>query len=72
MRNRLSLLLLFFSIFLVNAQENYKTYCNPVNLDYTYMIYNAHNDLSYCSGADPAVVEFQDEYYMFVPLSIHF
>ena len=70
MRNRLSLLLLFFSIFLVNAQENYKTYCNPLNLDYTYMIYNSHNDLSYRSGADPAVVEFQDEYYMFVTRSM--
>lgn len=34
------------------------------------MIYNAHNDLSYRSGADPAVVEFQDEYYMFVTRSM--
>ncbi len=47
-----------------------KTYCNPVNLDYTYMIYNAHNDLSYRSGADPAVVEFRGEYYMFVTRSM--
>ena len=46
------------------------TYCNPLNLDYTYMIYNAHNDLSYRSGADPAVVEFRGEYYMFVTRSM--
>ncbi|MFD2245369.1 family 43 glycosylhydrolase [Pontibacter ruber] len=46
------------------------TYCNPLNLDYTYMIYNAHQDLSYRSGADPAVVEFRDEYYMFVTRSM--
>ncbi|WPP49988.1 family 43 glycosylhydrolase [Catalinimonas niigatensis] len=46
------------------------TYCNPINIDYTYMIYNAHNDLSYRSGADPAVVEFRGEYYMFVTRSM--
>ncbi|WP_114784510.1 family 43 glycosylhydrolase [Botryobacter ruber] len=46
------------------------TYCNPINLDYTYMIYNAHKDISYRSGADPAVVEFRGEYYMFVTRSM--
>ncbi len=46
------------------------TYCNPLNLDYTYMIYNAHNDISYRSGADPAVVQFRGEYYMFVTRSL--
>ncbi|MBD1396381.1 family 43 glycosylhydrolase [Pontibacter sp. JH31] len=46
------------------------TYCNPLNVDYTYMIYNAHNDLSYRSGADPAVVQFRGEYYMFVTRSM--
>ena len=45
------------------------TYCNPLNIDYTYMIYNAHRDISYRSGADPAVVEFRGEYYMFVTRS---
>ena len=47
-----------------------RTYCNPVNLDYTYMIYNAHADLSYRSGADPAIVEFKNEYYLFVTRSM--
>ena len=42
------------------------TYCNPLNVDYTYMIYNSSKDISYRSGADPAVVEFCGEYYMFV------
>jgi Glycosyl hydrolases family 43/F5/8 type C domain len=46
------------------------TYCNPLNVDYTYMIYNAHNNISYRSGADPAVVRFRDEYYMFVTRSL--
>lgn len=53
------------------AQYNQQaTYCNPVNLDYTYMIYNANQDLSYRSGADPAVVQFRGEYYMFVTRSL--
>jgi hypothetical protein len=47
-----------------------QTWCNPLNIDYTYMIYNAHQDKSYRSGADPAVVEFRGEYYMFVTRSM--
>jgi beta-xylosidase len=46
-----------------------QTYCNPLNIDYTYMVYNSQNDWSYRSGADPAVVEFRGEYYMFVTRS---
>jgi hypothetical protein len=56
---------------MVNAQEaQMTTYCNPVNLDYTYMIYNADKNISYRSGADPAVVRFRGEYYMFVTRSL--
>ena len=55
----------------VFAQDNLmSTYCNPVNIDYTYMIYNAHNNISYRSGADPAVVKFRNEYYLFVTRSL--
>lgn len=57
--------------FILTAQSHWPTtYCNPLNLDYTYMIYNAHDDISYRSGADPAVVKFRDEYYMFVTRSL--
>lgn len=60
-----------FAINSVQGQETQmSTYCNPVNIDYTYMIYNAHRDISYRSGADPAVVEFRGEYYMFVTRSM--
>lgn len=58
----------YFSASFLNAQP--ATYCNPINIDYTYMIYNAHEDLSYRSGADPAVVKFKDAYYMFVTRSM--
>ena len=54
-----------------NSTENIKTtYCNPLDIDYTYMIYNSDRNLSYRSGADPAVVEFRGEYYMFVTRSL--
>lgn len=45
------------------------TFCNPIDLDYTYMVFNSSKNLSYRSGADPAVVEFRGEYYMFVTRS---
>ncbi len=51
-----------------DAQMN--TYCNPINIDYTYMIYDAYRGISYRSGADPAVVEFRGEYFMFVTRSL--
>lgn len=64
-------IILFCCSYYTYAQSTQmSTYCNPLNLDYTYMIYNAHNDLSYRSGADPAVVEFRNEYYMFVTRSM--
>ncbi len=54
----------------VNAQEVVpQTYCNPLDIDYTYMVYNSSSNISYRSGADPAVVEFRGEYYMFVTRS---
>ena len=45
------------------------TYCNPLNVDYTYMIYNSDKNLSYRSGAEPALVNVRGEYYMFVTRS---
>lgn len=51
-------------------QTQISTYCNPLNLDYTYMIYNANRGISYRSGADPAVVRFRGEYYLFVTRSL--
>ena len=67
-------LLILSSIILLSAcnqvREMKTTYCNPLDLDYTYMIYNSDRNLSYRSGADPAVVEFRGEYYMFVTRSL--
>ncbi|HSK12135.1 MAG TPA: family 43 glycosylhydrolase [Phnomibacter sp.] len=60
------IILLFFKGVIAQQQ----TWCNPLNIDYTYMIYNAHQDKSYRSGADPAVVRFRGAYYMFVTRSM--
>jgi hypothetical protein len=70
LRYLLASLFLFTALQLPAQTTQMNTYCNPLNLDYTYMIYNAHNDISYRSGADPAVVRFRGEYYMFVTRSL--
>ena len=50
--------------------RNQTTYCNPIDIDYTYMShYRAERDVSYRSGADPSVVNFKGKYYMFVTRS---
>lgn len=54
------------SLLPVAQNLRHDTYCNPLNVDYSYMIYNSDKNISYRSGADPAVVEFRGEYYMFV------
>jgi hypothetical protein len=61
--------LLFGTSTFAQVNQN-QTYCNPINLDYTYAIYNANEGLSYRSGADPAMVKFRGEYYMFVTRSM--
>lgn len=65
--------LIFISLFIslsLKAQEIIPpTYINPLDIDYTYMVYNSSRNISYRSGADPAVIEFRDEYYMFVTRS---
>lgn len=49
---------------------NYETYCNPINIDYSYMShYRARTNVSYRSGADPAVINYRDKYYLFVTRS---
>lgn len=52
-----------------SAKHQYKTYCNPIDIDYTYMSHYAFREVAYRSGADPAVVNFKGKYYMFVTRS---
>ncbi|HET7116748.1 MAG TPA: family 43 glycosylhydrolase [Hanamia sp.] len=76
MKQTVFLLLNFMLIFFYNSLQvksqstQSNTYCNPINIDYTYMIYNANKGISYRSGADPAIVKFRNEYYLFVTRSL--
>ena len=63
-------LISFFCVVALSKVQAQQTYCNPLNIDYTYMIYNSDKSISYRSGADPAVVSFRGEYYMFVTRSM--
>ncbi|QNL52432.1 family 43 glycosylhydrolase [Olivibacter sp. SDN3] len=60
--------LIWSVLMIVNTTFGQSTYCNPLNLDYTYA--TRFDSISYRSGADPAVVEFRGEYYMFVTRSM--
>lgn len=54
----------------VEQKKNYRTYCNPIDIDYSYMShYRAKNKVSYRSGADPAIINFKDRYFLFVTRS---
>lgn len=54
----------------VTIENNFKTYCNPIDIDYSYMShYRANNNVSHRSGADPAIVNFKGRFYMFVTRS---
>ena len=50
-------------------QRNFQTYCNPIDIDYTYVAHNSYTGVSYRAGADPAVINFNGKYYMFVTRS---
>lgn len=71
MKRLISILIVLVTLSIsIQAQDALpQTYCNPLDIDYTYMVYNSSRNISYRSGADPAVVEFRGEYYMFVTRS---
>ncbi|WP_245792584.1 family 43 glycosylhydrolase [Tangfeifania diversioriginum] len=69
MKRILAALLIIISFSAYTQEPIPQTYCNPLDIDYTYMVYNSSRNISYRSGADPAVIEFRGEYYMFVTRS---
>src|SRR5919108_2673887 len=42
-----------------------RTYCNPLDLNYQYNFEQRERNISYRSGADPVLINHQDEYYLF-------
>ncbi|WP_258097707.1 family 43 glycosylhydrolase [Marinoscillum pacificum] len=64
------LIILLLSGSWLGFSQTQTTYCNPIDIDYTYMShYRAERDVSYRSGADPAVINFNGKYFMFVTRS---
>ena len=69
LKNIIAIAVLLFSVIIYSQEVVPETYINPLDIDYTYMVYNSSRNISYRSGADPAVIEFRGEYYMFVTRS---
>ena len=64
MKRYLILMLLFLSIRSVHAQQ--KTFCNPINIDYGFTpIPNFSEQGRHRATADPVIVVFKDNYYLF-------
>lgn len=43
-----------------------RTYCNPINIDYTFEYFNNNSrEFPFRSTADPVIVQFKGEYYLF-------
>lgn len=53
----------------IPAVKDFKSYCNPIDIDYTYVAHNSYTGVSYRAGADPAVINFKGKYFMFVTRS---
>lgn len=46
-----------------------RTWANPVDIDYRYAFDQMNDELSYRTGADPALVRYRDAYYLFATLA---
>ncbi|VXC92388.1 family 43 glycosylhydrolase [Sphingomonas sp. AX6] len=52
------------------AQERpVKTYANPIDIDYRYNFEQEDREISFRTGADPVIVRWKDEYYLFQTLA---
>lgn len=61
-------ILLLFSVLLTACEKTnncFKTICNPVNLSYRFSLYSP----SWREAADPSMIKFKDEYYLFLSKS---
>jgi len=51
------------------ADNQKRTYANPVDVDYRYNFEQINQQISYRTGADPVVVRHKDAYYLFMTLA---
>jgi len=66
---KIFLLLAFICLPLKAQTTGIKTYCNPMDINYQYNFEQKELGISYRSGADPVIVNHNDEYYLFVTIS---
>jgi xylan 1,4-beta-xylosidase len=55
--------------FCSGQSPNQKTYCNPVDINYRYNFEELNQHISYRSGADPVILTYKGEYYLFATIS---
>lgn len=71
MKQALLALVAFAVTSTVSAQSSgIRTYCNPLDINYQYNFEQANEGISYRSGADPVIVNHQDEYYLFGTIAL--
>jgi len=63
------LLLSLFINFCTAQSHNQKTYCNPVDINYRYNFEQLNQHISYRSAADPVILTYKGEYYLFATIS---
>jgi xylan 1,4-beta-xylosidase len=51
------------------ADDQRRTYANPVDVDYRYNFEQINERISYRTGADPVIVRHKDAYYLFMTLA---
>src|SRR5919199_1391806 len=65
MTARLVLLALLAAAAAGAQSSGIRTYCNPIDIDYRYNWEQMSQRISYRSGADPVIVNYKGEYYLF-------
>ncbi len=63
------LLFSLFTTFCFAQSPNQKTYCNPLDINYRYNFEQLDDSISYRSAADPVILTYKGEYYLFATIS---
>jgi xylan 1,4-beta-xylosidase len=60
---------LFWVTFCLAQSPDQKTYCNPMDINYRYNFEQLNEHISYRSAADPVILTYKGEYYLFATIS---
>ena len=63
---KIKYIILFCLLFSIEIKAQQKTYCNPVNIDYGYTPIPGFSQWDrHRATADPVIVTYKDDYYLF-------